>query len=58
LFISFGNYQQEAIGTREKKRREKKPSHAPSPLSKRKGKRFREDAEILIYKGRANHYAD
>jgi hypothetical protein len=38
-------------------RREKKSLHTSAPL-KRKGKKFREEAEILVYKGRANHNAD
>jgi hypothetical protein len=41
-----------------KKKGEKNPSTLPPPFEKRKGKGFREDAEILIYKGRTNHNAN
>jgi hypothetical protein len=37
---------------------EKSPPHTFPPLLKRKGKEFREEAEILIYKGRINHNAN
>jgi hypothetical protein len=42
--------------TGEERREKKVPPHF-RPL-KRKGKKFREEAEILIYKGRANHNAE
>jgi len=41
--------------TGEKRREKEALPHSPL---KRKGKKSREEAEILIYKGRANHSAD